>query len=81
FGFTEQKTNEGKIAKMKALESGASSKEAMKAFQKKAASTRGDVINYNTYLNVKHGFTDPTSQDGFDNEGKLPRQKTNNTSQ
>ncbi len=81
FGFTEQKTTAGKEAKMKALESGASSKEAMKAFQKKAASSRGDVINYNTYLNVKHGFADPTSQDSFDNEGKLPRQKYNNTSQ
>jgi hypothetical protein len=81
FGFTEQKTTEGKEAKMKALESGASSKEAMKAFQKKAASSRGDVINYNTYLNVKHGFADPTSQDSLDNEGKLPRHKNNNTSQ
>ena len=81
FGFTEQKTTAGKEAKMKALESGASSKEAMKAFQKNAASSRGDVINYNTYLNVKHGFSDPTSQDSFDNEGKLPRQKYNNTSQ
>jgi len=80
FGFTEQKTNEGKAAKTKALETGASSKEAMKAFQKKAASSRGDVINYNTYLNVKHGFTDPTSQVGFDNEGKLPRHKDNSTS-
>ena len=53
----------------------------MKAFHKNAASSRGDVINYNTYLNVKHGFSDPTSQDSFDNEGKLPRQKYNNTSQ
>ena len=80
FGFTEQKTTAGKEAKMKALESGASSKEAMKAFQKNAASSRGDVINYNTYLNAKHGFADPTSQDSFDNEGKLPRQKDNSTS-
>lgn len=35
FGFTEQKTTAGKEARMKALESGASSKEAMKAFQKR----------------------------------------------
>lgn len=81
FGFTEQKTNAGKEAKTKALESGASSKEAMKVFQKKASSTRGDIIKYNTYLNVKHGFSDPTSQDSFDNEGKVPKQKDNNTSQ
>jgi hypothetical protein len=81
FGFTEQKTNAGKDAKMKAIESGASSKDAMKAFQKKASSSRSEVINYNTYLNVKHGFTDPTSQDEFDKEGKIPRQKDNSTSQ
>jgi hypothetical protein len=53
----------------------------MKVFQKKASSTRGDTIKYNTYLNVKHGFSDPTSQDSFDNEGKVPKQKDNNTSQ
>ncbi len=81
FGFTEQKTNAGKDAKMKAIESGASSEEAMKAFQRKATASRGEVINYNTYLNVKHGFTDPTSQDGFDDEGKIPRHKDNSTSQ
>ncbi|MGQ0377130.1 MAG: carboxypeptidase-like regulatory domain-containing protein [Nitrososphaerota archaeon] len=81
FGFTEQKTTAGKEAKTKALESGASSKEAMKAFQKKASSTRGDIISYNTYLNAKHGFTDPTSQNSFDSEGKIPRQKDNSTSQ
>ncbi|MBM3895801.1 MAG: carboxypeptidase regulatory-like domain-containing protein [Thaumarchaeota archaeon] len=73
FGFTEQKTMAGKEAKTKALESGASSKEAMKAFQKKASSTRGDVISYNTYLNAKHGFAHPTLQNSFDSEGKLPR--------
>ena len=79
FGFTEQKSNEGREAKMKALEDGVSSKEATKIFQKKAAVSRSDVINYNTYLNVKHGFTNPSSQTDFDNEGKLPRQKNNST--
>ena len=80
FGFTEQKTMAGKEAKTKALESGASSNEAMKAFQKKASSARGEVISYNTYLNAKHGFTDPTLQNGFDSEGKIARQKDNSTS-
>lgn len=81
FGFTEQKTNEGKLAKMKALEEGASPKDAMKAFQKKAASSRSEVVSYNTYLNVNHGFTDPSSQNSFDSEGKLPRYIDNSTEQ
>lgn len=73
FDFTQQKSNEGYEAKMSALEEGQTSQEAMKAYQNKAASSQQEILSYMEELNIKHGFSNSTIQEKFDENGKLPR--------
>jgi hypothetical protein len=43
----------------------------MKIFQRKAAITKNEIVDYNSKLNVKYGFADESSQSYFDSDGKL----------
>jgi len=56
---------------MDALENGEDNIEALKIFQRKAALTRSEIIEHNSELNIKYGFADKTSQEYFNDEGKL----------
>jgi len=71
FELTEKQHNEGYAAKQTALENGETSVNAMKVFQRKAAISRNEIVNYNSELNIKYGLADETTQRYFDNEGKL----------
>ncbi len=73
FEFTQNKHDQGYQAKIKALEQGKTSQQAMKIFQEEAASTHDEIVEYNEMLNVKYGFANQTVQDKFDKKGKLPR--------
>jgi len=73
FEFTENKTNLAHQAKIEALEDGQTSHQAMKVFQKTAATPLSEIIEYNEMLNVKYGFANQTVQENFDKNGKLPR--------
>lgn len=75
FLFTEKKTDQGLQAKEKALGEGKSSKDAMKSFQKAAATTRNEIIEYNNKLNIEYGNATFNIQEQFDENGKLPREK------
>jgi len=71
FNLTEQKHNEAYAAKMDALEEGENSITATKVFQRKAAISRSEIVEHNSELNVKYGFTDKSTQSYFDEFGKL----------
>ncbi len=71
FNLTEKKHNEAYAAKASALEEGEDNIEAMKIFQRKAALTRSEIVEHNSELNVKYGFADDTSQEYFNDQGKL----------
>ena len=75
FLFTEEKTEDAQIAKENALEAGKSSLEATKIFQKGAAVTQSELIEYNKDLNIKYGNATLNIQEQFDEKGKLPRNK------
>lgn len=72
FNFTEKKSAEGHAAKMSALESGKTSAEAMKIFQRKAAVSRSQLNEVNDDLNVKYGFTKDQTQQLLDKQWKFP---------
>jgi len=71
YNLTEKKHNEAYAAKMDALENGADNIEALKIFQRKAALTRSEIVEHNSELNIKYGFADITSQEYFNDQGKL----------
>ena len=71
FNLTEKKHSEAHIAKMEALEEGEDSIAATKIFQRKAALTKSEIIEHNTELNIKYGHADETTQNYFDEDGKL----------
>jgi hypothetical protein len=71
FNLTEKKHNEAYAAKVDALEEGEDNIEAMKIFQRKAALTKSEIVEHNSELNVKYGFADDTSQEYFNDQGKL----------
>jgi Carboxypeptidase regulatory-like domain len=71
FDLTEKQHNEAFAAKQTALENGETSVNAMKVFQRKAAISRNDIVNYNSELNIKYGLADESSQKYFDGDGKL----------
>jgi len=79
FNLTEKKHNEAYAAKMDALEDGENNIEATKIFQRKAAITRGEIVEYNSELNVKYGFADETSQGYFNDEGKVRWDKSSSS--
>ena len=55
FLFTEKKTEDAHIAKENALEEGKSTLEATKIFQKEAAVSQIEIMEYNKELSVKYG--------------------------
>ena len=71
FLFTEKKTDQGLEAKEKALDEGKSSKEAMESFHKAAATTRNEIIEHNNKLNMEFGNATSSTQEQFDEQGKL----------
>ncbi len=73
FELTEKISQEAHQAKIKALQSGMSSPDAMKVFQKKAAISRAQLIEHNKNIQIQQGIADKSVQDQFDKYGKLPR--------
>ncbi len=73
FNFTEQKTNDGLVAKYQIIQNGGNNDEARKAFIQKATSSRNEITKVNSDLNVKYGFANKDTQSKFDRYGKLPR--------
>jgi hypothetical protein len=71
FNLTEKKHNEAYAAKLEALEDGEDNIEATKIFQRKAAISRSEIIDHNSELNIKYGFSEDTSQRYFNDEGKI----------
>lgn len=57
FLFTEKKTEDAHIAKEIALEEGKTTLEATKIFQKEAAISKSEIMEYNQELSVKYGNT------------------------
>ena len=73
FLFTEEKTENARLAKENALQIGKSSLEATKIFQKEAAISQNEIMQYNNYLNVKYGNATSAIQNQFDENGKFSR--------
>lgn len=73
FEFTQKKSEDAYQAKLGALEDGKTSQEAMKAYHEKAATSRTEIAEYMKNLNIKHGFTNSSLQESFDEFGKAPR--------
>ena len=73
FELTEKISQEAHQAKLKALQSGMSSPDAMKVFQKKAVISRDQLIEHNKNIQIQYGHADKSVQDRFDKNGKLPR--------
>lgn len=71
FNFTEQRHTEAYAAKADALKNGENTVEATKIFQRKAAVSKSEIVDYNSELNVKYGLADKNTQSYFDSEGKL----------
>ena len=73
FELTEKISQEAHQAKLKALQNGMSSPDAMKVFQKKAVISRDQLIEHNKNIQIQYGHADKSVQDKFDKNGKLPR--------
>lgn len=73
FELTEKISQDAHQAKLKALQSGMSSPDAMKVFQKRAAISRAQLIEHNSNIQIQYGVADKNVQDQFDKHGKLPR--------
>lgn len=71
FNLTEQKHNEAYAAKLEALEEGEDSITATKVFQRKAAISKSEIVEHNSELNIKYGFADSSTQNYFDEDGKI----------
>ena len=71
FNLTEKQYDEAYAAKQMAIENGETSVNAMKVFQRNAAITKNEIVDYNSELNIKYGFADESTQNYFDNDGKL----------
>lgn len=71
FNLTEKQHNEAFTAKQIALANGETSVNATKIFQKKAAITKKEVVAYNSELNIKYGLANASTQNYFDQDGKL----------
>lgn len=71
FNLTEKQHNEAFAAKQDALDNGENSEVATKIFQKKAAISKKEIVAYNSELNIKYGFANESTQNNFDQDGKL----------
>ena len=72
FLFTEEKTDDARVAKNNALEEGKSSIDATKIFQQEAAVTQNEIIEYNKYLSIKYGNSTSNVQEQFDENREIP---------
>ena len=75
FLFTEDITKKAHKEKEKALDEGRSPAEAMEIFQDKAKVTQKTIMNLNKNVNVKYGNATSNTQDQFDENGKIQRDK------
>jgi len=73
FDFTQKISDDGYQAKLDALKEGKTSQDAMKAYQQEAAVPRTEVVEYMKQLNIQNGFTNSTTQEQFNEYGKIPR--------
>ncbi|MHA7648096.1 hypothetical protein [Nitrosopumilus sp. S4] len=73
FNFTSNLHDEGLKAKFVSLKNGGTSLDATKEFQRKASSSRSDIIQINQDLNMKYSNSSKIIQSHFDKNGKLPR--------
>ena len=73
FALTEQISKEAHEAKLNAIKEGKSSQEAMKIFQRKAAISHRQLIDYNSNLNVQYGLANNNTQNQFNVDGRFSR--------
>ncbi len=73
FLFTEKITDKAQKAKQNALDSGKSSLESTKIFQKKAAVSKKEIIEYNKKISIEYGNATLDTQEKFNQLGKIPR--------
>lgn len=73
FALTEQISKEAHEAKLNAIKEGKSSQEAMKIFQRKAAISHRELIEYNSNLNIQYGLANNNTQNQFNSDGKFSR--------
>ncbi len=73
FNFTEQKTNDGLSARDHVLANGGTADQARKAFIQNASSSKSEIVQVNSDLNIKYGHADKGVQDKFDKYGNIPR--------
>jgi len=73
FNSMNERVKIASLAKKAVLDNGGTMKEAREEFNKYAAMSRVEMINYVMELNIKYGFTDKELQSYFDEYGKLPR--------
>jgi len=72
FDFMTKRVDAGHLAMKKVLDNGGTWEEAMQEFSKYAAIKRTEMVQLNTNLNIKYGFSDPAVQVAFRDNGKLP---------
>ena len=73
YDFTQKVSDDAYQAKLSALEDGKTPQDAMKVYQDEAAVSRTELSEFMKELNIKHGFTNTTAQEPFDENGKVPR--------
>ena len=73
YDFTQKVSDDAYQAKLNALEDGKTPQDAMKVYQDEAAVSRTELSEFMKELNIKHGFTNATAQEPFDENGKVPR--------
>ena len=73
FNNMNERVKIASLAKKAVLDNGGTMAEARKEFNKYAAMSRVEMIQYVMELNIKYGFTDTELQSYFDKYGKLPR--------
>lgn len=77
YDFTQKISDDAYQAKLGALEDGKTPQDAMKVYQDEAAVSRTELAEFMKELNIKHGFTNSTVQEPFDENGKVPRNNQN----
>ena len=73
FNNMNERVKIASLAKKTVLDNGGTMAEARAEFNKYAAMSRVDMIQYVMELNIKYGFTEKELQAYFDEYGKLPR--------
>ena len=73
FAYHQNKINSAKTERDKILSSGGSTQDAWSAFHKMSATNKIKLVQLNKELAIKHSKADPTIQNTFDENGKLPR--------